>query len=319
MMFLIFSTAALIAGYIIDAIIGDPQGWVHIVRGYGRLISALEKLLYPMKNKRLGGAILAAITLLISAAAPMAVLYAAWRVSPWLYFAVEAILCWQCIAVTCLKAESMRVYTPLVKGDIEDARKRLSWIVGRDTAVLDESGVACAAVETVAENASDGVTAPLIAMALGGAILGCVYKAVNTMDSMIGYKNERYIDFGRFAAKLDDICNYIPSRFCALLMVIASKLCGFDARTAWRIWRRDRRNHSSPNSAQTEAVAAGALNIRLGGPNYYHGKLAEKPYIGDDTHPVEASDILKAHRLLTVTSLLTMIATLIIRGVYALL
>jgi adenosylcobinamide-phosphate synthase len=283
------------------------------------LISALEKILYPLKNKRVGGAVLAAAMLIISGAVPYALFYASWRIAPWLYFVLEALLCWQCVAVTSLKAESGRVYAPLVRGDLESARKWLSWIVGRDTAALDESGIARAAVETVAENASDGVAAPLLAIALGGAALGCVYKAVNTMDSMIGYKNERYKEFGRFAARLDDVCNFIPSRVCAVLMIVAAKLCGLDARGARRVWRRDRRNHSSPNSAQTEAVAAGALNIRLGGPNYYHGTLVEKPYIGDDTRSALVGDILQAHRLLTVTAALTLIAALIIRGAYALL
>ena len=188
-------------------------------------------------------------------------------------------------------------------------------IVGRDTKGLDEAGVTCAAVETVAENASDGVAAPLFYIMLGGSPLGCLYKAVNTMDSMIGYKNERYLEFGHFAAKLDDALNFLPSRMCALLMICAAWFCRMDAKNALRIWRRDRFNHASPNSAQTEAAAAGALRIRLAGNAYYFGKLHEKPYIGDDIRPIEAEDILRSHKLLYATAALMLILSIIVRGV----
>lgn len=314
MMYILTSSAALLTGFIIDLILGDPQGWPHIVRAFGALIAFLEKLLYQMKNKRLAGTILAVSVLLTSLLVPAALLTAAWIISPLLYFALETLLVWQLIAVRSLRAESRRVYDELERNDICAARKAVSMIVGRDTDALDKKGVTKAAVETVAENASDGVAAPLFFIMLGGAALGCFYKAANTMDSMIGYKSEKYIDFGRFAAKLDDVLNFIPSRLCALVMIISSPLCSLDAKGAYRVWRRDRRNHESPNSAQTEAVMAGALRVRLAGNAYYFGKLHEKPFIGDDLRPIASDDILKAHRLLYVTSSILVLLALIFRG-----
>ena len=188
-------------------------------------------------------------------------------------------------------------------------------IVGRDTDALDAAGVTRAAVETVAENASDGVAAPLFYMLLGGAVLGCLYKAANTMDSMVGYKNERYLDFGRTAARLDDALNFIPARLCAWVMIFAARLCGMDAGNALRIYRRDKRNHASPNSAHTEAAMAGALRVRLAGDAYYFGKLCKKPYIGDAQRPIEAADILRAHKLLYVTAYLLLMLALAFRGI----
>jgi adenosylcobinamide-phosphate synthase len=261
----------------------------------GMLIERLERLFYPLAAKRLGGKLLALITLLVCTALPAALLFFAFSLSPWLYFGVETLLCWQLLATKSLRTESGKVYAAFKAKDIEAAKKAVSMIVGRDTDQLDEAGIARAAVETVAENTSDGVVAPLFYMMLGGAPLGCLYKAANTMDSMIGYKNERYLDFGRFAAKLDDGLNFIPSRLCALLMLLAVWLCKMDAKNALHIWRRDRRRHASPNSAQTEAVMAGRLRLRLAGNAYYFGKLYEKPTIADDIRPIEAEDIRRAH------------------------
>jgi adenosylcobinamide-phosphate synthase len=313
-MFLTLSTLALCAGFLLDLLVGDPQGWPHIVRGVGRLISALERAFYRLRDKRLGGALLVACVLLICIALPAALLFFLWRLSPWAYFAAEALLCWQVLALTSLKAESRKVYDALADFDLPGARRAVSMIVGRDTASLDAAGVTAAAVETVAENASDGVIAPLLSLALGGAVLGISYKAVNTMDSMIGYKNERFIEFGRAAAKLDDAVNYLPSRLSALLMVATARLCRLDAAGARRIWRRDRRNHASPNSAQTESVMAGALGVRLAGDTYYLGKLHQKPYIGDALRPIEPADILRAHRLLNAAALAMFALALIVRG-----
>ena len=223
-------------------------------------------------------------------------------------------MCWQILALKSLKAESKKVYDELAKSDLPAARKAVSMIVGRDTTELDETGVTRAAVETVAENASDGVIAPLFYLSLGGAALGMLYKAINTMDSMIGYKNEKYMEFGRFAAKLDDAVNYLPARMSALLMLVMARLCGMDFKNARYIFKRDRYNHASPNSAQTEAVMAGALRVRLAGNAYYFGKLYEKPTIGDDLRPIEPKDILLAHRLLYASSFLMYLLALIIRG-----
>ena len=318
MRYLIFSTAALACGFGLDLLIGDPAGWPHTVRGFGAVIALLERWLYPMKNKRFAGALLALLTLAVCAGLPAAALFGAWVLSPWAYFALETLLVWQLLAVKSLRVESGRVYTALSQNDLPAARKAVSMIVGRDTEALDAAGVTRAAVETVAENASDGVAAPLFYILLGGAALGCFYKAANTMDSMIGYKNERYLNFGRFAAKLDDALNFIPARLCALLMIASAPLAGLDGKNALRVWRRDRRKHESPNSAQTEAVMAGALRVRLAGNALYFGKLHEKPYIGDDLRPIEPFDIRRAHRLLYAASLLMLLLALLFRGcVYA--
>jgi adenosylcobinamide-phosphate synthase len=314
--YVISSTIALCAGFALDAVLGDPQGWPHLVRAFGALISALERLLYPLNNKRVGGAILAAAVLVICTAIPALLLWAAWTLSPWAYMTLEALLCWQCIAVKSLKSESRRVYTALERGDLEGARYAVSRIVGRDTDALDSAGVTRAAVETIAENTSDGVAAPLMFMAIGGAALGCFYKAANTMDSMIGYKNERYLDFGRFAARLDDALNFLPSRLCAMLMIAAAGILGLDSGNAARIRRRDRRNHASPNSAQTESVVAGALRVQLAGSASYFGKTLEKPYIGDAMRPVEPRDILRAHAMLTLAAIQMLALAVLIRGAY---
>ena len=207
---------------------------------------------------------------------------------------------YQILAAKCLKTESMNVYHCLKHESLEASRRAVSMIVGRDTNVLDEIGVAKAAIETVAENTSDGVIAPMLYTAIGGPVLGLLYKAVNTMDSMVGYKNERYLYFGRAAAKLDDVANYIPARLSAYMMILAA-YCGgkdYSGRQAFAIWKRDNRKHASPNSAQTEAACAGALGIRLAGDACYFGKILKKPYIGDALRPVEFEDIRRANHLM---------------------
>ena len=310
-----YSTYAVILGFGFDLIVGDPQGWPHIVRGYGWLVSNLEGWLYPLTNKRVGGSLLVVLVLLASIFLPSLLLVLAWQVSPWLFLLIESLLCWQLLAVKSLRVESGPVYDSLIRGDLVGAREALSRIVGRDTAELDETGVTKAAVETVAENLADGVAAPLLYMLLGGSLLGCAYKAINTMDSMIAYKNDRYLEFGRTAARIDDIANYIPARLCALAMVASAALTGMNPGRAFKIWRRDRYNHASPNSAQTEAVMAGALGIELAGDAWYFGRLVKKPSIGDPIRPVEAKDILRAHRLLYMTSVLLLVGVIAVRGV----
>ena len=309
------ATGALALGFLVDLLVGDPHGWPHLIRGFGFLIAALERVLYPMKNKRAGGTLLVVVVLLLSVGLPALLLFFVWRVSPWLYIVIETVFCWQILATKSLRDESRAVYAKLASGDLPGARKAVSMIVGRDADALDAAGVTRAAVETVAENASDGVAAPLFYMLLGGAVLGCLYKAANTMDSMVGYKNERYLDFGRTAARLDDALNFIPARLCAWVMIFAARLCGMDAGNALRIYRRDKRNHASPNSAHTEAAMAGALRVRLAGDAYYFGKLCKKPYIGDAQRPIEAADILRAHKLLYVTAYLLLMLALAFRGI----
>lgn len=298
----------LILGFILDCIIGDPYKMPHPIKLIGRLIGGLEKLVRSrMKNLRSGGVILALTVIIMSTAAPLALLIICYCLNLFLGIAVETVLCCYMLAARCLLNESMKVCKAAESGNTEAARKAVSMIVGRDTATLDRDGIVRATVETVAENTSDGITAPLFYMGIGGAVGGFFYKAANTMDSMIGYKDEKYADIGRFAAKLDDVLNYIPSRLTALLMVIAAPICGLDGRNAFRIWKRDRRKHASPNSAQTESVCAGALHVRLAGDAYYFGKLHKKPYIGDDDRPIETDDIRRANRLMYVSAVLMLI------------
>lgn len=303
---------ALLLGFFLDLLLGDPRWLPHPIRAIGALIAALEKALRKLFPKRqggelAGGAALVILVLALSGGFTLLVLWLCGQVGLWLRFLAETVLCYQLLATRSLKGESMKVYQALKAGDLEGARHAVSMIVGRDTQRLDEAGVARAAVETVAENASDGVIAPLIFLAIGGAPLGMAYKAVNTMDSMVGYKNDRYLWFGRCAAKLDDLVNFIPARLAGLLMCLGAGFSGFDGPNALRIFRRDRKNHKSPNSAHTEAAAAGALHIQLGGPNYYFGKLVDKPAIGDADHPVEPLDIVRVNRLMYATAFLALV------------
>lgn len=302
-----WTALALVLGFFIDLLVGDPRWLYHPVRIIGHGISFLENHLrtcFPKteKGERRAGFLLVILICAGSAAVPFGILYLAYRIHLVFGICLEILMCYQMLAVKSLKDESMRVFEELKKGDLEGARYAVSMIVGRDTRTLDEAGVTKAAVETVAENTSDGIIAPLFYMAIGGPVLMFFYKGVNTMDSMVGYKNEKYLNFGRYAAKFDDIMNYIPARISAWLMIAASYMCGFDGKNAAKIYKRDRYNHASPNSAQTEAVMAGALDIQLAGNAYYFGKLYEKPTIGDNIRPVESQDIQRANRLLYVSA-----------------
>lgn len=302
-----WTALALVLGFFIDLLVGDPRWLYHPVRIIGHGISFLENHLrtcFPKteKGERRAGFLLVILICAGSAAVPFGILYLAYRIHLVFGICLEILMCYQMLAVKSLKDESMRVFEELKKGDLEGARYAVSMIVGRDTRTLDEAGVTKAAVETVAENTSDGIIAPLFYMAIGGPVLMFFYKGVNTMDSMVGYKNEKYLNFGRYAAKFDDIMNYLPARISAWLMIAASYMCGFDGKNAAKIYIRDRYNHASPNSAQTEAVMAGALDIQLAGNAYYFGKLYEKPTIGDNIRPVESQDIQRANRLLYVSA-----------------
>lgn len=291
-----WSLFALILGACIDLIVGDPHSLPHPVVAIGKLISLLERLFRRLCPKTKGGEITAGaliwiLTAAISAAVPALLLWGAHWLSPWLRLALESVMCWQILAARSLRDESMKVYTALKTGTLEQARYAVSMIVGRDTARLTEQDVARAAVETVAENTSDGVIAPLLFLALGGAPLGFFYKAVNTMDSMLGYVEPPYKNIGCIPAKLDDVFNFLPARLSAFLMLAAGALLGLDVKNGWRIFRRDRYQHASPNSAQTESVCAGLLGLRLAGDAWYHGVLHKKPYIGDAVRQIEYEDI----------------------------
>lgn len=301
-------TLPMLIGFIIDIILGDPYSLPHPIRAIGTLISKYEKFVRSrFNNLRKGGVFLAVAVIVISTLAPLLILILCYRINVILGVAIESVMCWQLIAARCLQKESVKVYRAISENDTEKARKAVSMIVGRDTDVLDEKGIIKAAVETVAENTSDGVTAPMMYISAGGAALGFLYKAVNTMDSMIGYKNEKYADIGRFAARLDDLLNYIPSRLTALAMILSAYLLRLDGKNAFHIWKRDRRKHASPNSAQTESVCAGALDIRLAGDAYYFGELHKKEFIGDDIRPPESEDIRRANRLMYCTSVIVLI------------
>ena len=300
-------------GMILDWIFGDPVWLYHPVRIIGKWISFLEKVLRKFagdqegneKKLLIAGGILWILVILASAAVPMGILYLAEKISPCAAFVLECFWCYQLLAARSLGKESKKVYKKLMQDDLSGARLAVSMIVGRDTENLTVEGVTKAAVETVAENTNDGVIAPLIYMLIGGPILGFVYKAVNTMDSMLGYKNEKYLYFGRVAAKMDDVAGFIPARISALLMILASCLLGMDGKNALWIWKRDRRKHASPNAAQTEAVCAGALQVQLAGDAWYFGKKHEKDTIGDPIRNIEPKDILRSEKLMIGTEVLT--------------
>ena len=298
---------AVLGGFVLDALLGDPAWLPHPVVYMGKAISRLEKFLRPRLPKTpqgelLGGAIVAFCLPVGTFLLTGLVCWGAARLHPLLGLAVQMFWCGQALAARGLVQESTNVYKELKKPDLPGARKAVSRIVGRDTAELTAEGVTKAAVETVAENASDCVIAPLLYMLIGGAPLALTYKAINTMDSMLGYKNEKYLYFGRFPAKLDDVANYLPSRLAALLWVAAAAFTRNDAKGAWKIWRRDRRRHARPNSAQTESACAGALGVQLAGPAYYFGQYYPKLTIGDALRPIEPEDILRANRMMYVAS-----------------
>ena len=308
------------AGFLLDLLLGDPALLTpfHPVVWMGHAIHFLERRLrkrFPAtpEGERQAGRILAFTLPVAVLALSFLLLTAAASLWPPLGILLQIIWCWQALAVKNLRDESAKVFRALTRGTLEEARQAVSRIVGRDTASLAAEGVTRAAVETVAENFSDGVIAPLFYMLLGGAPLALAYKSINTMDSMVGYKNDRYLWFGRAAAHLDDAANFIPARLAAWLLMAAAALTGCDAKGAFRIWRRDRRKHASPNAAQCEAVMAGALGVQLAGPASYFGRRVEKPWIGDALRPVQPEDIILAGRMLYAGSILGMVVFGLIR------
>lgn len=306
------TVAAVVAGFLLDALLGDPRRIPHPIVAMGNAIAWLEPRLraaFPdtPSGARRAGVALVAVLCAGSFGATWCLIAVAGLVHPLLGFAVETWLCYQALAACELRRQSMRVVRELTREGLPAARRAVGMIVGRDTEALDERGVLKAAVETVAENTADGVVGPLVYLIVGGAPLGMLYKAVNTMDSMVGYKNERYLDFGRAAARVDDVLGFIPARLAALCMIAAAPAAGLSAKGAWRIWRRDRFNHASPNSAQTESAMAGALGVELAGSAVYFGKLVEKPTMGDATRPIEREDVRRANRLMVLASALSLV------------
>lgn len=314
------SMVALILGFALDLCFGDPHWMPHPICFIGNMISRGEKILrrvFPktQKGELLGGVVLTICIMGISTGIPCLILWAAGQIHILLQIALEAIMCYQVLSVKALKTESMKVYKQLVREDLPGARNMVAMIVGRDVEGLSQEQITKATVETVAENTSDGTVAPLLFLAIGGAPLGFLYKSINTMDSMIGYKNDKYINFGKFAAKLDDVANYIPARVSAYLMILASYFLKLNYKNAYKIFKRDRYNHASPNSAQTESVCAGALQIQLAGDAYYFGKLYSKKTIGEPLRPIAYDDIYQANRLLYGTAYITIILCLTGMGV----
>ncbi len=308
---LIFELSILLA-FILDLLFADPQVIPHPVVIIGKGIALLEKCLRRVfpdtpDGCRIAGGVMAFLIPLTTFIVTYGLCIIAYLIHPALFFCLHAFWCWQAIAISGLAREAKNVYRNLVPElNLEEARKAVGRIVGRDTTALDEAGVMRAAVETIAENYSDGVAAPFFYMMIGGAPLAITYKSINTMDSMVGYKNDTYIDFGRHPAHLDDVAGYVPARLGALFWILAAALTGQNAKDAWKIWRRDNRNHASPNSAQTESACAGALGIQLAGPAYYFGKLYEKPTIGDALRLIEPEDINRTNRMLYAASVVSL-------------
>lgn len=303
---------SVIAGFLIDCAVGDPSRLPHPVVLIGKLISLSERGLrgaFPRtdRGELAAGTVMAILVPVLSAGVSFGILFGLWKLSPWAYFAMSSIMCWQCFAARCLAKEANKVVKALETDGLEAGRRQVGMLVGRDTNELTEEQVLKATVETVAENTSDGVIAPMFYMVLFGAVGGFFYKAINTMDSMVGYKNDRYLYFGRAAAKLDDAANLIPSRMSALAMIAVAPLLKLDGKNAFRIYLRDRRKHASPNSAQTESVAAGALHIELAGPASYFGKRVEKPTLGDNDRPIEREDVGRTNALMYGASVLLLI------------
>lgn len=313
---------ALTIGFLMDLCFGDPRWMPHPIRLIGHMIEKGEKIVRRLlpQNQRgefIGGTILAIFVVTLSAAIPWLIIWWAEQIHLYLKIVIEAFMCYQILSIKSLKKESMKVYSALVKGDLMESRKMVSMIVGRDVEGLSMVGITKATVETVAENTSDGTVAPMIFMALGGAPLGFLYKAINTMDSMIGYKNDNYKYFGTFAARLDDVANYLPARISAMIMILVAWMLKMDYKNAIKVFKRDRYNHASPNSAQTESVCAGALQIQLAGDACYFGKLYPKKTIGEPLREIHYDDIRQANRLLYGTAFITLILCLLGMGIAA--
>jgi len=296
----------LLLAYALDLLVGDPPHWPHPVRGLGKIIGGLEGPLRRLcPEARTGGIILAGITVAVAGGVTTVILKLAFGWHSWLGGAVSVVLLALALAVRDLAGHAQAVYDPLAAGDLNGARQALSRIVGRDTAALDEAEVIRATVESVAENTVDGVISPLFYGALGGPVLAWIYKAASTLDSMVGYTNERYREFGWAGARLDDLMNWLPARLSGIWFTMGAWLAGLEGKQCWRMFRRDGRKHLSPNAGFAEAAMSGALGLRLGGPGIYGGRVVDKPFLGDGVREPKPADIIQAVRLLYATSAVT--------------
>lgn len=304
----------IILGFLLDLIVGDPQNPIHPIRIIGSLCKTVEKFFRSILKRylKVAGLLTWILVVFIVFIFDYLLLKVTYRINPSVTMILGSVMIYFCISTKALKIEGLKVVEYVIKDDIEGARKQLSYIVGRDTKNLDKESILKAVVETVAENMSDGVIAPLFYAGIGGAPLAFLYKAVNTMDSMFGYKNDKYIEFGYFPAKLDDVFNYIPARLSGYFIVVVSFILGLDYKNSFKIYKRDKNNHSSPNSAHPEAAVAGALNVQLGGPNYYFGKLVEKQTIGDDREKIDINKVNNTNNILYCSAVLGCIMALII-------
>lgn len=304
----------LTIGFILDLIVGDPNNPIHPVRVIGYVAKKFEVIFRSLLSKslKLAGLLTWILTILITFVVTFKIVEICKKYNVYFGIILEGILIYFCIATKGLVVEGYKVIKFLVKDDIECARKQLSFIVGRDTGSLDREGIIKAVVETIAENMADGIIAPLFYAGIFGAPLAFAYKAVNTLDSMFGYKNDKYLEFGYFPAKLDDVFSYIPARITGVLIICASGILGYNYSNSLKIYKRDRYNHTSPNSAHPEAAMAGALGVELGGANFYFGKLVEKPKIGDKLKDMEIEDVDRSSKVLYLSSAMGFVLAILI-------
>jgi adenosylcobinamide-phosphate synthase len=305
-------------GYIVDLIVGDPYSFPHPVKYIGKLIKVLENFVRRVfktdEDLKIGGFILCIATVLTTYVVTYLIVRL-FKFNSVSYILINGIIIYTTFATKCLKDEAVKVYDVLKTGDIEKSRIQLSYIVGRDTTNLSEKEIIRATVETVAENAVDGIMSPMFYAFIGGAPLAMAYKAINTLDSTVGYKNEKYINLGFASAKLDDIANYIPARLSVIFIPIASFILGYNLKNSFKIGIRDRKNHKSPNCAFSEGAVAGALGVQLGGTNVYFGKEVYKPTIGDKVYEIEEKNIVDTNKIMYMSSFVSL---LVFTGIYIL-
>ena len=299
------SCFALPVAFIVDLLLGDPHSMPHPVRWMGKAIEQFEPVFRKIPGSlRLAGALFCAFLVVSTGVLAVGLLFLAQWIHPWLKFSLEVILIYFCISSRSLEDAAMEIHGILVQNNVVDARKKVAMVVGRDVTQYNEEGISRAVVETVAENLVDGVISPLFFAVIGGAPLALMYKMVNTLDSMVGYKNDRYMEFGNASARLDDVLNFIPARLSIPIIALATHILSGKGKRCLKIAIQEGAHHSSPNAGYPEAAFAGALAVKLNGPNYYNGKLVEKPYIGARFGKTSIADIKKACDIMVLSSFL---------------